>query len=80
MMGTLALACFGTGFAAGWLLRTIFVMAEISWSQERMQRKVFYWQCEAAHARAIADELAWRLAASTGSAHKPQDWPSAESS
>jgi uncharacterized membrane protein YciS (DUF1049 family) len=75
MTGLLALACFVTGFAAGWLLRTVFVMAQISWSQERMQRKVRYWQGEAIHARAIAQQLSRQLAAITGRQPEPPDWP-----
>jgi hypothetical protein len=62
-MITLALASLAAGFAAGWLSRTIIVMAQISRSQERMQRKVRYWQCQAALARRMADQLAGRLAA-----------------
>ena len=44
MTGLLALACFTTGFIVAWLLRTILVMAQISWSQAQMQQKVRYWQ------------------------------------
>lgn len=77
MTGVLALVCFVTGFMAGWLLRTIFVMAQISWSQERMQRKVRYWQGEAIHARVIAEQLTRQLAASTGREPEPPDWPAA---
>lgn len=77
MTAVLALGCFVTGFIAGWLLRTIFVMAQISWSQERMQRKVRYWQGEAIHARVIAEQRARQLAASTGRAPEPPDWPPA---
>jgi hypothetical protein len=63
MIAALSLACLVGGFFAGWLMRTIFVMAEISRSQERMQRKVHYWQSEAARARTISDQLARRLVA-----------------
>jgi uncharacterized membrane protein YciS (DUF1049 family) len=75
MIGPLALACFVTGFIAGWLLRTVFVMAQISWSQERLQRKVRYWQGEAIHARAITQQLSRQLAAATGRQPEPPDWP-----
>ena len=75
MTGILALACFVSGFIAAWLLRTIFVMAQISWSQERMQRKVRYWQGEAIHARAVAEQLRLQLAASAGREPEPPDWP-----
>jgi len=51
MIAMLALACFATGFVTAWLLRTGFVMTQISWAQERMERKVRYWQGEAIHAR-----------------------------
>jgi hypothetical protein len=57
MTEILALACFVTGFIAAWLLRTILLMAQISWSQDRMQRKVRYWQGEAIHARSVAEQL-----------------------
>jgi hypothetical protein len=71
----LAMACLFTGFIAGWLLRSIFVMAEISRSQERMQRKVHYWQCETARARSMVAQLARQLAARTGHLPEEQDWP-----
>jgi uncharacterized membrane protein YciS (DUF1049 family) len=77
MTGVLGLACFVTGFIAAWLLRTIFIMARISWSQERMQRKVRYWQGEAIHARAVAEQLIRQLAVSTGRESEPPDWPAA---
>jgi len=46
MTGILALGCFVTGFMTAWLLRTGFVMTQISWAQEQMERKVRYWQGE----------------------------------
>lgn len=76
-MTVVALACIVTGFVAGWLLRTIFVMAAISWSQERMQNKVRYWQGEAARARALAEQRFRQLAASAGREPEPSDWPAA---
>jgi hypothetical protein len=60
MTAILALACFITGFIGAWLLRTTFCMAQISWSQERMQRKVHYWQEEAIRARIQIQQAAER--------------------
>ena len=34
MIGMLVLACFVTGFITAWLVRTGFVMTQISWAQE----------------------------------------------
>jgi hypothetical protein len=80
MTGVLALACFGTGFAVAWVLRTAFKMAEMSWWQERMQRKVRYWQGQAIHARAVAEVLIRQLAAITGQEPAAPDWPRATGS
>jgi len=80
MTGVLALGCFVTGFAAAWVLRTAFKMAETSWWQERMQCKVRYWQGQAIHARAAAELLNRRLAAVTGQEPAVPDWPPATSS
>jgi hypothetical protein len=59
----LTMACLVIGFLVGWLLRSVFVVTEISRSQERMQRKVHYWQCEAARARSVAEHLTRQLIA-----------------
>jgi hypothetical protein len=67
----LGLAFLAGGFFNGWLARTIVVMAQISHSQERMQRRVRFWQREAARARAIAEQLAARA----GLPVEDQDWP-----
>ena len=75
MIGMLALACFVTGFIVAWLLRTGYVMAQINWVQEQMERKVRYWQGEAIHARSIAEHLLRELEASTGRPAEPTDWP-----
>jgi hypothetical protein len=75
MTGILALGCFVTGFIAAWLLRTSFVMTQISWAQEQMERKVRYWQSEAIHARAVAEHTLRQLAAETGRDPEPTDWP-----
>jgi hypothetical protein len=66
MTAGLALACLVTGSIAGWVLRSMFVEAEISRMQVRMQRQIRRWQCEAAKARARAEHLARQLAACTG--------------
>ncbi len=70
----LAPSCLVAGFFAGWLLRTIIIMAQISHSQECMQRKVRYWQDEAALARSDARRLARQLTAITGQPYGTQ-WP-----
>ena len=75
MIGMLALACFVTGFIVAWLLRTGYVMAQISWAQQQMERKVRYWQGEAIHARAVAEHLLRELEALTGRPAEPTDWP-----
>jgi hypothetical protein len=61
MTATLATACLVTGLIAGWFLRTVIIMAEISYHQEQMQRKVRYWQSEAAYARSEAERHARQL-------------------
>jgi hypothetical protein len=50
-------ACFVVGLFFGWLLTTSVVLAAISRSQQRMQRKVLYWQAKAAHGHAEAQRL-----------------------
>ncbi len=66
MTASVAIACLVTGCIIGWVLRSVFVEAEISRMQTRMQRQVRRWQCEAARARARAEQLARQLAARTG--------------
>jgi hypothetical protein len=63
MIATLAAASLITGLIAGWLLRTVIIMAEISYRQEQMQKKVRYWQSETAYARAEAERLGRQLQA-----------------
>ncbi|MGC1287506.1 MAG: hypothetical protein WA895_31680 [Streptosporangiaceae bacterium] len=46
------------GLFLGWLLTTTFAVAAISRAQERMQRKVRYWQAQTARARTKAEQLA----------------------
>lgn len=75
MTAILAVASFLTGFVLAVLLRETAVTAGISWSQERMQRKVRYWMGEAAHARDVAEQLIYQLAACTGRDPEPPDWP-----
>lgn len=77
MTGMLALGCFGSGFVIAWILRTAFKVAEMSWWQERMQRKVRYWQGQAIHARATAEMLNRQLADLTGRQPAVPDWPPA---
>jgi hypothetical protein len=74
MIGVLALACFVTGFIAAWVLRTGHVMTQISLAQERMERKVRYWQGEAVYARSVAEPALQQLAAYTAQAPEPTDW------
>jgi hypothetical protein len=71
----LAVASFLTGFVLAVLLRETAVSAQISRSQERMQRQVRYWMGEAAHAREVAEQLIYQLAACTGRDPEPPDWP-----
>jgi hypothetical protein len=56
-------AALATGLFLGCVAAAAFAAAARSRSQERMQRKVLYWQAEAARARADAEQLARRLAA-----------------
>jgi hypothetical protein len=74
MIGVLALACFVAGFLAAWVLRTGFVMTQISWAQERMELKVRYWQGEAIYARSVAEPALRQLAAYAAQAPEPTDW------
>jgi len=45
------------GLFLGWCMTMVTTFAMISRSQERMQRKVSYWQAETARAQAEADRL-----------------------
>jgi hypothetical protein len=53
------------GLFIGWCVTMVVTLALISRSQERMQRKVRYWQAETARAQAEADRLASAGAAGT---------------
>ncbi len=77
MLAAAALASLVTGLAMGWLIRATLVMAQISRSQERMQRKVRYWQSEAAYARNAAERLARYLVATPAMTDDEQDLPPA---
>jgi hypothetical protein len=46
------------GLFLGWCVTMVVTLALVSRSQERMQRKVRYWQAETARAQAEADRLA----------------------
>jgi hypothetical protein len=76
--GILGLACFVTGFIVAWMLRTGYVMAQTSWAKEQMEHKARYWQSEAIYARTVAADALRQLAAITGQAPEPADWPGPE--
>ena len=50
-----------SGLLLGCLLTQSYASSAISRSQERMQRKIRYWQAEAARAREAADQIARQL-------------------
>jgi outer membrane lipoprotein SlyB len=50
-----------SGLLLGCLLTHSYTSSVISLSQERMQRKVRYWQGEAIRARAAADQIARQI-------------------
>ena len=51
-------AALAIGLFLGWLLTQTYAAVAMSRSQERMQRKVRYWQAETARAREAADRHA----------------------
>lgn len=59
----LGMAAAAIGGLLGFALTAIYAAATISRSQERMERKVRYWQAETARAREIAERLARQLSA-----------------
>ncbi len=63
------------GLVLGWCITLVVTSASVAHSQERMQRKVRYWQAETARARAQADQLAREVAAREGLPSGPGDWP-----
>jgi hypothetical protein len=60
VLGMVAAAAIGG--LLGFALTATYAAATISRSQERMERKVRYWQAEAARAREIAGRLARQAA------------------
>lgn len=72
------LAGVAAGLLLGACLSTAITFAMISRSQERMQRKVSYWQAEAARAQAEADQLAGHVTPHRrlppGPDHEPWEW------
>lgn len=56
-------AAAAIGGLLGFALTATYAAAAMSRSQERMERKVRYWQAETARAREIAERLARQLAA-----------------
>jgi hypothetical protein len=76
---TAATAVFSVimGLVLGWCVTLIVTSASISHSQERMQRKVCFWQAETARARAEADRLARQATVREDLPSGPDDWPPA---
>jgi hypothetical protein len=74
----IAVVSFLSGTLGGWWLTMVIVTASISFSQERMERKVRYWQAETARAEAEAERLARTVIASSQQIQRPGgDWPHA---
>jgi hypothetical protein len=65
-----------TGLFLGVALAAAYVASARSRFQERMQRKVLYWQAEAARARQAAEELSRRPDAREARSNPPtgQEW------
>jgi hypothetical protein len=73
----IAVVSFLSGTLGGWWLTMVVVTASISFSQERMERKVRYWQAETARAQAEA-ERARAVTTPSRPAQRPGgDWPHA---
>lgn len=69
---------FLSGTIGGWWLTMLLVTASISFSQERMERKVRYWQAETARAEEEAERLAHAAVTSSRKTQRPGgDWPHA---
>ena len=66
------------GLFLGWCMTMVITFAMISRSQERMQRKVSYWQAETARAQAEADRLVGQVTpprrTPPGPGHEPWEW------
>ena len=58
MTGIVVVAGVIMGLFLGWCVTMVITLALVSHSQERMQRKVRYWQAQTARAQAEADRLA----------------------
>jgi hypothetical protein len=56
-------AALATGLFLGLVLAAVYAASTRSFFQERMQRKVLYWQGETVRARRGAEQLARRLEA-----------------
>ena len=63
-------AALATGLFLGFVLTATFAAMTRSRFQERMQRKVLYWQAETARARETAEQFARALEAQDAR-HKP---------
>jgi hypothetical protein len=59
------------GLFLGWCVTMVITLALVSCSQERMQRKVRYWQAETARAQAEAGRLAGAAARRHGARCRP---------
>ena len=69
---------FLSGTIGGWWLTMLVVTASISFSQERMERKVRHWQAETARAEEEAERLARAVIASSRNTERPGgNWPHA---
>jgi hypothetical protein len=75
--GIIVVAGIIVGLFLGWCVTMVITLAVVSRSQERMQRKVRYWQAETARAQAQADRLADAAASSKmppGPGREPWVW------
>jgi hypothetical protein len=77
MIGIIGAASIIMGLILGCWITMVIMAAEISLSQERMQRKVRRAQVETARARAAADLFADEAAAIESLPPERADWPQA---
>ena len=77
MIGIIGAASIIMGLILGCWITMVIMAAEISLSQERMQRKVRRAQVETARARATADQFADEAAAIESLPPERADWPQA---
>jgi hypothetical protein len=75
MIAGIVMASVVTGVLVGWWTTMVISSAAISYSQQRMQRKVRYWQAETVRARIQAK--AARLVRDDTSPPERRDWPQA---